>query len=148
AFAADATATPTITPTPLPSVEGTLTIWVNSDRAPIIEAAGKTFSAKYNIPVRVQTMDFGSLRSNFVIAGPAGNGPDILAGAHDWVGELYNDGLLATIDLGDKVKSFDPIGIKGFTYDGKLVAVPYQVEAVTMFYNKDLVSTPPKTWDE
>lgn len=143
-----ATAAPTATPTPLPSVEGTLTIWVNTERAPIIEAAGKTFSAKYNIPVRVQTMGFGDLRTNFNISAPAGNGPDILAGAHDWIGELYNNGLLAPIDLGAKAKSFDPVGLKAFTYDGKLVGVPYQVEAVTMYYNKDLMPTPPKTWDE
>ncbi len=140
--------TPTITPTPLPSVEGTLTIWVNADRAPIIEAAGKDFTAKYNIPVRIQTMNFGDVRNNFNIAGPAGNGPDIIAGAHDWIGGLYTNGLLATVDLGAKASSFDPVALQAFTYDGKLVGVPYQVEAIALYYNKDLVPTPPATWDE
>jgi len=148
AAADDPTATPTITPTPFPSVEGTLTIWVNTERAPIIEAAGKAFTAKYNVPVRIQTMGFGDVHTNFNIAAPAGNGPDIIAGAHDWIGELYNNGLLAPIDLGDKASSFDPVALKAFTYDGKLVGLPYQVEAVTTFYNKDLVPTPPATWDE
>ncbi len=142
------TATPTVTPTPLPSTEGTLTIWVNTERAAIIEAAGKEFTAKYNIPVRIQTMGFGDVHTNFNIAAPAGNGPDIIVGAHDWIGELYNNGLLAPIDLGDKVKTFDPVAIKAFTYDGQLVGVPYQVEAATTFYNKDLVPTPPATWDD
>jgi maltose-binding protein MalE len=145
---ATATQTPTITPTPLPSVEGTLTIWVNTERAPIIEAAGKDFTAKYNVPVRIQTMGFGDVHTNFNIAAPAGNGPDIIAGAHDWIGELYNNGLLAPIDLGDKVKNFDPVGIRAFTYDGKLVGMPYQVEAVALYYNKDLIPTPPATWDD
>jgi maltose-binding protein MalE len=144
----DPTATPTIAPTPLPSTEGTLTIWINTERAPIIEAAGKAFSAKYNIPVRIQTMGFGDVHTNFNIATPAGNGPDIIVGAHDWIGELYNNGLLAPIDLGDKAKSFDPVSIKAFTYNGQLVGVPYQVEAATVFYNKALVPTPPATWDE
>ncbi len=150
ASAQDATATPvpTATQTPMPSVEGTLTIWVNADRAPIIEAAGKDFTAKYNVPVRIQTMNFGDVRNNFTIAAPAGNGPDIIAGAHDWIGQLYTDGLLAPIDLGDKAKSFDPVALKAFTYDGKLVGVPYQVEAIALYYNKDLVPTPPATWDE
>jgi maltose-binding protein MalE len=150
AFAEDPTATPvpTIAPTPLPSVEGTLTIWVNADRAPIIEAAGKDFTAKYNIPVRIQTMNFGDVRNNFNIAAPAGNGPDIIAGAHDWIGGLYSNGLLAPVDLGDKAASFEPVALKAFTYDGQLVGVPYQVEAIALFYNKDLVATPPATWDE
>ncbi|MEP7287669.1 MAG: maltose ABC transporter substrate-binding protein [Chloroflexota bacterium] len=148
ADASAATVAPTVTPTPLPSVEGTLTIWVNPERQAIIEAAGKDFSAKYNVPVRVQTMNFGDIRTNFNIAAPAGNGPDIIAGANDWIGELYSNGLLATVDLADKVKSFDPVAVQAFTYDGKTVGVPYQVEAVAMFYNKDLVPTPPTTWDE
>lgn len=146
---AEPAAAPTDTPVPpLSSEEGTLTIWVNAERAPIMEAAGKVFTAQYNIPVRIQTMGFGDVRNNFVIAAPVGNGPDIIAGAHDWLGQLYTNGLLAPIDLGDKAASFDPIAIKAFTYDGQLVGMPYQVEATTMFYNKDLVPTPPTTWQE
>jgi maltose-binding protein MalE len=113
-----------------------------------MEAAGKEFTAKYNIPVRIQTMSFNDVRSNFEIAAPVGNGPDIIAGAHDWIGALYASGLLASIDLGDKVASFDPVGIKAFTYDGQLVGMPYQVEATAMYYNKDLLPTPPATWQE
>src|SRR5262245_48307124 len=119
----DPTATPTIAPTPLPSTEGSLTIWINTDRAPIIEAADKAFSAKHNIPFRIQTMGFGDVHTNFNIAAPAGNGPDIIVGAHDWIGELFNNGLLAPIDLGDKAKSFDPVSLKAFTYNGQLVGV-------------------------
>src|SRR5262245_15788131 len=78
-----ATQPPPPTPTAFTSVEGTLTIWVNAERAPIIEAASKAFTAKYNIPVRIQTMGFGDVHTNFNIAAPAGNGPDIIAGAHD-----------------------------------------------------------------
>ena len=33
------------------------------------------------------------------VAGPAGEGPDIIIGAHDWLGELVTNGLLAPIDL-------------------------------------------------
>jgi maltose-binding protein MalE len=145
---AEAAAGPTATPPALASEEGSLTIWVNAERAPIMEAAGKEFTAKYNIPVRIQTMSFNDVRSNFEIAAPVGNGPDIIAGAHDWIGALYASGLLASIDLGDKVASFDPVGIKAFTYDGQLVGMPYQVEATAMYYNKDLLPTPPATWQE
>lgn len=142
--------TPTVAPTetPLPSVEGTLTIWVNAERAAIVEAAGKEFTAKYNVPVRVQTMGFGDVRNNFNLAAPAGEGPDIIVGAHDWIGQLYANGLLAGLDLSAEAKNFDPIALKAFTYNGELVGLPYQVESIALYYNTDLVPVPPKTWDE
>lgn len=140
---------PTPTEEPLPSTEGVLTVWVNLERAPIIEAAGKAFEEKYGIPVRVQTMGFGDVRNNFNIAAPAGKGPDIIAGAHDWVGQLYGNGLLAPIELTPEVaEKFDAGALELFNYDGKLVGLPYQVEAIAMYYNKDLVTEVPETLDE
>ncbi len=145
---AAATQAPTATPKPLASAEGSLTVWADELRAPIIEKIGKDFEAKYNVPVRVQQLGFGDIRDQLKVAGPAGEGPDILIGAHDWLGTLVTNGLLSPIDLGDKTKSFDPVALKGFTYEGKLYGVPYAVEAIALYYNKDLVPNPPTTWDE
>jgi len=141
-----ATEAPTATPTLPPSVEGTITIWADGNRSKVLTALAKDFTAKYNVPVRVQ--EVSDIRQNFKIAGPAGNGPDIIVGAHDWIGELVANGLLKNLDLGDKAKSFDPVGLKGFNYEGKLYGMPYATEAIALYYNKDLVKEPPKTWDE
>jgi len=148
--AADPTKTPAPTATlPPGSVEGTLTIWVNVERAPILEAAAKEFTKKFGVPVKIQTMGFGDIRNNFVLAGPAKEGPDLIVGAHDWIGELNKSGLLAEVELDKAVSAnLDPVGLKAFTYGGKLLGVPYQVEAVAMYYNKDLVPTAPKTFKE
>ncbi|MCC7205799.1 MAG: maltose ABC transporter substrate-binding protein [Anaerolineae bacterium] len=147
--AQDPTATPEPSPTPLPAEEGTLTIWADQNRLPPLEALGKSFEEQYGIPVRIQQMGFGDIRNNFNIAAPAGEGPDIIIGAHDWIGQLYSNGLLAEIELPeDLAANFNPAALRAFTYDGKLVGLPYAVEAVGMFYNKDLVETPPTTWDE
>lgn len=153
ALAQDPTATPAPTATPLPegsaSVEGKLAVWVNASRLSILEAVAKDFNAKYNIEVTITTMGFGDVRNNFVLAGPAGEGPDILLGAHDWIGQFYNAGLVAPIELTDELKAkFDPVALRAFTYNGELVGLPYQTEAIAMYYNKDLVPTPPATWEE
>lgn len=145
---AAATAAPTITPTPLASTEGTLTIWADELRAPVMEKLGKDFEAKYNVPIRIQQLAFGDIRDQMKVAGPAGQGPDILIGANDWLGDLVTNGLLSEMDLGDKTKSIDPVALNGFSYQGKLYGLPYDVEAVALFYNKDLVPTPPGTWDD
>ena len=146
--AQDNTATPAPTATFLPSTEGTLVVWADAQKESVITSVGEKFTAKYGIPVEVQTMQFGDVRNNFNIAGPAGEGPDLIVGAHDWVGQLYANGLLETLDLGDAAKGFDAQALSGFTYDGNLVGVPYYLEAISMYYNKDLVPEPPKTMAE
>jgi maltose-binding protein MalE len=151
--AAAATDTPagaaaTATTKPVASKEGTLTFWVDSGRSKAIQDLGAKFTAKYNVPVTVQELGFGDIRDQLKIAGPAGEGPDIIIGAHDWLGELVTNGVLEPMDLGAKASSFDPVSLKAFTYNGKLYGVPYAVEAIALMYNKDYVPTPPKTWDE
>jgi len=143
-----ATEAPTATSKPLSSAEGTLTIWADEVRAKVLEKIGKDFEAKYNVPVRIQQLGFGDIRDQLKVAGPAGEGPDILIGAHDWLGTLVTNGLLSEIDLGDKNANIDPVALKGFTYEGKLYGLPYAVEAVALYYNKDLVPNAPTTWDE
>jgi maltose-binding protein MalE len=146
--AQDNTATPAPTATFLPSTEGTLVVWVNPEKEAVMKSVGEKFTAKYGIPIVIQTMGFGDVRNNFNIAAPAGEGPDLIVGAHDWVGQLYGNGLLEPLDLGDAAKNFDPQALAGFTYDGKLVGVPYYLEAIGMYYNKDLVPEPPATFAE
>src|SRR5689334_22539826 len=106
AAAQDATATtvPSPTPTFLPATEGTLTIWADETRIGVITELGKQFTAKYNVPVRTQQVNFGDIRTGIKIAGPAGTGADIFVGAHDWLGDLVSNGIVAPLDLGDKVK--------------------------------------------
>lgn len=143
-------ASPTASPKPKPPVskEGTLTIWADAAKLAMVESVGKAFTAKYNVPVAVQELGFGDIRDNLKIAGPAKEGPDIIVGAHDWLGELVANGLLSPIELGAKASNIDPVARRAFTYDGKLYGLPYLVEAVALIYNKNLVPTPPKTWTE
>jgi arabinogalactan oligomer / maltooligosaccharide transport system substrate-binding protein len=131
-----------------PSKEGVLTLWVSKSAVNGVTNAGKDFTAKYNIPVNVQVLEFGSIRDDLKTAGPAGEGPDIIVGAHDWLGELVTNGLVEPLDIADKVGSLDPVAVQAFTYEGKLYALPYGLEAIALLYNKDLVPTPPATWEE
>ena len=143
-------ASPTATPKPtgIKSKEGTLTIWVDGGRTKMVTDLAKKFTDKYKVPVVVQELGFGDIRDQLKIAGPAKEGPDVIIGAHDWLGELVSNGLVEPLDLGDKAKNVDPVALKGFTYDGKVYGLPYLVEAIALIYNKDLVPTPPATWDE
>ena len=127
----------------------TLTIWADELRAPVLEKLSKLFTDAYGVNVNIVQKGFGNLRSDYVVAAPTGEGPDILLGAHDWIGEFIASGLLAPVDLGDKAASFAPNAVAAFTYpDGKLYGMPQAVENIALIYNTDLVKTPPTTFDE
>lgn len=133
----------------VPSVEGTLTIWSDAGRLPALEALGQQFTDEYGIPVRIQTMGFGDVRNNLQLGGPVGEGPDIIIGGHDWIGQLYTNGLIAPFAMSEElVAQFDPVAVRAFTYDGVLVGLPYLTEAIGLYYNTDYVTEAPETWAE
>lgn len=146
---------PTATEAPAPTeapVEpvATLKIWADDTRTPLLNELAPAFLEAYNVALEVQ--DLGrvqDIRSQVIIAVPAGEGPDIYIGVHDWLGALVDSGLVAPIDLGDKAAEFTDTALQAFTYtDGKLYGMPYATENLGFFYNTDLVKEPPKTWDE
>ena len=121
---------------------------MDTNRRKALEPLIKDFTAKNGIEVTLQELDFGAIRDQLKLAGPAGQGPDIIIGANDWQGELVSNGLIEPIDYSAKTDKFDPVAVKAFTYDGKTYGLPYATEAIALVYNKDLVPTAPKTWDE
>lgn len=141
--------TPSPSPTPPPgAVEGTLTIWADNTRAPILTSVAEAFTAEYNVPVQVYEIGFGDIRDQLLLRGPANEGPDIIIGAHDWLGQLVDAGVVEPLDLGDKAASFEDVGLTAMSYNGTLYGMPYVSEAIALYYNKDLVPEPPTTWDE
>ena len=126
----------------------TLTIWSEPNRAEVIRAFAPDFEADFGVKLVVQEFGFFDLLTNFSVAAPAGKGPDIVDGAHDWLGELATNGLLAPLDLGDKGADFASAALQAFTYDGELYGLPYMTENVALFRNTDLVPDAPATWKE
>jgi maltose/maltodextrin transport system substrate-binding protein len=126
---------------------GQLLIWADSTRAPILTQLGNEFQAVYGIPVKVVEMNFGDIRTKFVTAAAANEGPDIIVGANDWVGELAADGLLTPITFlsQDQLAKFAPSSLQAFSYGGKLYGLPYGIDVLGLFYNKDYVTNPPTT---
>ncbi|UCF61643.1 MAG: extracellular solute-binding protein, partial [Anaerolineaceae bacterium] len=150
-----ATSPPPPTAAPEPTEEvvepvATLRIWADDTRTEPLLALADDFLAEYNVELVVE--DLGrvqDIRSQVIIAIPAGEGPDIYIGVHDWLGALVESGLVAPIDLGDKVTEFVGSNLEAWTYtDRVLYGLPYASENLGFFYNTELVPEPPTTWDE
>lgn len=87
-------------------------------------------------------------RAKIELDGPAGVGADIFVAPHDHIGALVNGGhVLENTDPAFRTSFVNAAVIAG-TYKGKTYGYPLGIESIVLFYNKDLVKTPPKTWDE
>ncbi|HOF00981.1 MAG TPA: maltose ABC transporter substrate-binding protein [Spirochaetota bacterium] len=124
-----------------------IVIWCTDKEVAGFEPLKKEFKKKTRIDVITEIQ--AEPRSKFIQAAKAGTGPDILVGAHDWVGELAKNGLITELNLkdSDKAKYF-PVSIDGFTYSSKLYGIPYCVEALVLIYNKKLIKNAPTTWEK
>jgi maltose-binding protein MalE len=67
-------------PTAAESV-GTLRIWGDEQRAPVLNELAAAFKAEYGVELVVENIS--GIRDQFVISAPAGEGPDIIIVAHD-----------------------------------------------------------------
>ncbi|MBP6787421.1 MAG: extracellular solute-binding protein, partial [Candidatus Promineofilum sp.] len=123
-------------------------IWADNTRLPALREVEAAFEEEYGVELLLEQVGFGDIRRLITISGPAGEGPDIIVGAHDWLGELVAGGILAPIDLGDKAEEFAPVALQAFTYQGDLYGMPNATENVALFINTDLVPECPATWTE
>ena len=128
--------------------EGKLVIWINGDKGyKGLAQVGEKFTADTGIKVEVAHPD--SATDKFQQAAATGNGPDIFIWAHDRLGEWAQSGLIAPINPSAKNKAeIEDFAWDAVTYQGKLWGYPMAVEATGLIYNKALVPTPPKTFDE
>ena len=128
--------------------EGKLVIWINGDKGYNgLAEVGKKFEKDTGIKVTIEHPD--KLEEKFPQVAATGDGPDIIFWAHDRFGGYAQSGLLAEVspDKAFQDKLF-PFTWDAVRYNGKLIAYPVAVEALSLIYNKDLVPNPPKSWEE
>jgi arabinogalactan oligomer / maltooligosaccharide transport system substrate-binding protein len=125
-----------------------LVIWTDETRTPIVQQIGDEFAEAEGITVAVQQLDFGEIRDSLIVAGPAGEGPDIIIGANDWVGQLVSNGAINPLELGDNTEDYNPVSLEAFTYEGQLYGLPYAVENVAWIRNTELAPEPAADFED
>ena len=121
------------------SSAGQLVIWADEEKAPALEPSAKAWGEENGIEVVVEVVPGDELQANFITANQAGNGPDVTMGAHDWIGNLVQNGAISPVQLpSDVADTIAPVGIDAVTYDGQTYGVPYAVETLALFANNEL----------
>lgn len=126
----------------------TLTIWADDTRSKPLAAVAKKFEAETGAKVNIVQKDFAKMRDDFISQAPTGKGPDVVVGAHDWLGKLVQNGVVAPLELGDKAADFSKVTVDALSLDGKTYGLPYAFENIALIRNTKLAPEAPKTFQE
>jgi arabinogalactan oligomer/maltooligosaccharide transport system substrate-binding protein len=133
-----------------PEAGATITVWDDKDTRNYHEAVIKEFEAKYKIKVKFEEVAPADQAGKFITDGPAGVAADVAVIPHDNLGRMVSAGLLLPNDTfaeGTKRDYLDA-AVQAATFNNVLYGYPKSVETYALFYNKALVKTPPKTFDD
>lgn len=133
----------------------TITYSTGKDSTPATQKLVEAFEKKYpNIKVKFQELPNSTddQHNSYVTALSAGDSSiDVLAMDIIWTPEFAAADWLLPLD--DKFteemrEKFLPGPVEAVTYNGHVWAVPRFTDAGVLYYRKDIIDTPPKTWDE
>lgn len=127
---------------------GTLTVWVDAERVDALQGAADAYTEETGVEVELVGKDNATIKDDFIQQVPTGEGPDITMGAHDWLGELSTNGVVAPLELGDSAGDYLDVAINASTYEGTVYMLPYAVENIALLRNADLVAEAPTSWDD
>jgi arabinogalactan oligomer / maltooligosaccharide transport system substrate-binding protein len=125
-----------------------LTIWADDKYSRAIKESAAKWGQENDVRVDIQTVS-EDLQTVFVTASQAGKGPDLVMGAHDWIGNLVQNGAIDPLQLTDDTRAaFNELAIKGVTYNGQVYGIPYAIENIVLFRNTNLVPQAPTSMEE
>jgi len=127
---------------------GTLTVWVDAERLDALQGAADAYSEQTGVEVELVGKDNATIKDDFIQQVPTGEGPDIVMGAHDWLGELTTNGVVAPLELGDSAGDYLDVAIQAATYDGTVYMLPYAVENIAVLRNADIIPEAQASFDD
>jgi arabinogalactan oligomer/maltooligosaccharide transport system substrate-binding protein len=127
---------------------GSLTVWVDADRAPVLKDAAAAFTQETGVEVKLVQKDFTKIQDEFVAQVPTDKGPDITIAAHDWLGNFVANGVVQPVELGDTAANYQKVAVTAMSVEGKTYGVPYSIENIALLRNTALAPTAPASYDD
>ncbi|MDR0299376.1 MAG: extracellular solute-binding protein [Streptococcaceae bacterium] len=134
------------------ALSGTVKLYVDTQQKAAFQSVVDGFTkANPNVKVSVVANASGSANAKTDIAKDPSKYADVFAVPNDQLGDMADKGYINQIatKYADQAKSNDSkVAYSGMEYKGKLYAMPMEVQAQTLFYNKSVLSADDvKTWD-
>ena len=127
------------------SAATTIRIWTDKDRKTAIEKVAGEWAASKGVSVEVVEKDFGKIRDDLKTVESA-TAPDVIVGAHDWVGQLAADGSVLPLYPRRATRDqFPTYALNAFSYGTaikKLYGAPVALENIGLVVNTKLATVP------
>lgn len=128
-----------------------LVVWTafKDSEIPVLRRAVDAFEAAEGVPVRLIRVPFQELQPKVQVSVPVGQGPDLVTGPHDWIGNFVQADMVSPVYLDDAALApYLPVALQAMRYRGKLYGLPVSVSTLGLVINTSLVPQPPATMAE
>ena len=126
---------------PPASAASTITIWGDLTKVPGLKAVAAGFT-KANPSVKINVVNKQNLKDAFEKLTEAEGSPDIVIGAHDWIGNLSANGQIIKISVPAAIKNqFATPTFQAFSYGGNQYGMPMSVENIAWIQNVAIMGT-------
>jgi arabinogalactan oligomer/maltooligosaccharide transport system substrate-binding protein len=135
------------------TLEGEVAFWhgLGDQGSLVAEFIEPAWAEAYpNVTLDTLSVPFDQLQNKYNTEASAGGGPHVLLGPSDWIGSYVEAEIIQPLDElagADFAAGYNPTAILGMSFDGKLYAVPQNINGVALVYNKALMPEPPATSD-
>ena len=135
-------------------IRGTVSIRHSWDETqlPVLAQIIKDFQTIYpNVLFDVLYIPFENLRTRYIQDTDEGIGPTLLLGPAEWGTELFKSGLvtdLSTLINENLVATLNQPAVEAAKLDAKMVGLPYSIQGVVLYRNKDIITLPPNNFDD
>lgn len=129
------------------SQENILTVSIEEIYSDYFESIKGEFEEEHGVTVEFVFREQLEQAEALPLDGPAGIGPDVMMIPYDRIGQLAQQGHLATVTVPDDGR-FNDTDIQQVTVDDQIYGMPYLLETLVLYYNKDLIETEPTTFED
>jgi len=123
----------------------TLVIWADADHVSAVTQVADAWAAPKGVTVQIVQKELGEIRPQLTTVA-VDTAPDVVLGAHDWVGELSASGTVLPLSPSAATrKQFPASAMNSFSYGlavKKLYGAPVAIENVALFTNTALAKVP------
>lgn len=132
------------------SFSATIKFWHSwsGEEATVLSSVIAKYESISGNKVIISGVAFDNFQSRFKGMSSRGNPPDVIVGPADWLGAFASSNLILPLnsyipesDRRDFIKSC----ISSCYFNDTLYGLPESVRLLALYYNKDLISTPPAT---
>jgi arabinogalactan oligomer/maltooligosaccharide transport system substrate-binding protein len=131
-----------------------ITLWhsYRGDEKTALKEVVAAFNTSHtDVQIKALGIPYDAFADKITAAIPRDKGPDIFIFAHDRIGGWVEGGIIEPIDFfleENASEKFVTGSWEPMRYNDSMWGLPMSLKSIILFYNPDIIKTPPKTTDE